>query len=68
MSDEALREEAGTLVARASTLEQYQVADCNLAEWLRLEFDLNGLKPALLSASLLDIEGASVSGGPSPSQ
>jgi len=28
----------------------------NLAEWLRLEFELKGLKPALLSASLLDAD------------
>ncbi len=55
--DEAAREEVGTLVARSSTLvEQYQVADHNLAEWLRLEFELKGLKPALLSASLLDAD------------
>jgi hypothetical protein len=55
--DEASREEVGNLVARASTLvEQYQVADHNLAEWLRLEFDLKGLKPALLSASLLNTD------------
>lgn len=53
--DDAAREEVGTLVARSSTLvERYQVADHNLAEWLRLEFELKGLKPALLSASLLD--------------
>jgi hypothetical protein len=51
------RAEVGRLVERASMLaEQYQVADYNLAEWLRLEFDLKALKPTLLSASLLDMD------------
>jgi hypothetical protein len=48
--DEGSRAEVGRPVERVSTLaEQYQVADHNLAEWLRLEFELKALKPALLS-------------------
>jgi hypothetical protein len=55
--DEPSRSEVGELVERSSSLaERYQVADQNLAEWLKLEFDLKALKPVLLSPSLLDGE------------
>lgn len=49
------RNEVASLVERSSALvEQYQVADQNLAEWLKLEFDLKSLKPTLLAPSRLD--------------
>lgn len=51
---EAARSEVDELVERSSGLaEQYQVADHNIAEWLKVEFELKNLKPALLAASLL---------------
>ena len=44
-----------SLVERSSAMvEQYQVADHNLAEWLKVEFDLKGLKPTLLAPSRLE--------------
>lgn len=54
---ENAKEEVGGPVERTSILvEQDQVADQNFAEWLSYEFELKGLKPALQSASLLDLD------------
>lgn len=52
--EENARIEVSELVDQASSLaEQVQVADQNIAEWLKVEFEFKTLKPTLASASLL---------------
>lgn len=52
---ETARSEVSELVERSSSLaERVQVADQNLAEWLKVEFDLRVPKPVLTSAPLLN--------------
>lgn len=51
---EYARTEVGELVEQASSLaERVQVADQNIAEWLKVAFEFKALKPSLASASLL---------------
>jgi hypothetical protein len=52
--EEHARTEVNELVEQSSSLaEQVQVADQNVAEWLKVEFELKALRPNLMSASLL---------------